>query len=131
MFQPKTSFHLIPAALLLIAFSSANCLAQENSAPDSAPPATPPVKRLPLSGSSAATYQSYDAYREVARQQIRERVQFEARQRVLREERNQWIGYSPARPTVNASNLSNGLPYYYVPSRGQIVTTGMGRAWYW
>ncbi len=124
MFQSKYSFHLLSAALL-IGFSSVTCFAQDNAAPASE------SKRLPLSGSSTAAYQRYDAYREEAQQQIRQRVQFEARQRVLREEWNQWIGYSPARPTVNASNLSNGLPYYYVPSRGQIVTTGMGRSWYW
>ncbi|MEZ6151466.1 MAG: hypothetical protein R3C09_15215 [Pirellulaceae bacterium] len=130
MFQPKTSFRLLSAAALLIGFSSVTCFAQDHAFRDDAASVTE-SKRLPLSGSSAAAYQRYDTYREEAQQQIRQRVQFEARQRVLREEWNQWIGYSPARPTVNASNLSNGLPYYYVPSRGQIVTTGMGRSWYW
>lgn len=130
MFQPKySSFRLLTAAALLIGFSSVTCLAQDSTIRGESASATE-GKRLPLTGQSAAAYQRYDAYREEAQQQIRQRVQFEARQRVLREEWNQWIGYSPARPTVNASNLSNGLPYYYVPSRGQIVNTGMGRSWY-
>ena len=130
MFQPKYSIGLLTAAVLFIGFSSVTCFAQDNEVWGDAVPATA-SNRLPLTGSSAAAYQRYDAYREEAQQQIRQRVQFEARQRVLREEWNQWIGYSPARPTVNASNLSYGLPNYYNPARAQIVHTGTARTWYW
>lgn len=130
MLHPKYLLRLLSAVALLIGFSSTPCFAQDNAFQGAPAPAMQ-SGRLPLSGASAAAYQNYDAYREEARQQIRQRIQFEAQQRVLREEWNQWIGYSPARPTVNGSNLSNGLPYYYIPSRGQIVNNGLGRSGYW
>lgn len=130
MFQTKSSFRLLSTAALLVGLTSVTCFAQDIPARSDTSTAIA-SKPLPLSGSSAAAYQRYDAYREEAQQQIRQRVQFEIQQRVLREQWNQWIGYSPARPTVNASNLSNGFPHYYVPSRGQIVNSGMRRAWNW
>lgn len=125
MFRLRCSFGLLSAATLLACFTSLDCSAQDSVA------STAQSKPLPLLSPSVTTYQRYDTYREAAQQQIRERVQFEARQRVLRAEWNEWIGYNPSRPTVNASYLSNGLQSYYVPARGQIVNNGMGRSWYW
>jgi hypothetical protein len=60
-----------------------------------------------------------------------QRAKFEADQRMLRMEWNNWIGYSPSRPNMNASYMSNGLQQYYIPSRGVIVSTGHSRSWYW
>ncbi len=88
-------------------------------------------KALPLSSAAAAGYQSYDFHREAARQQIRDRVRFEAEQRMLRAQWNESIGYAPNRPLVNGSYMSSGVQYYYLPSRGQIVTNGLGRSGYW
>ncbi len=59
------------------------------------------------------------------------RARFAAEQRMLRMEWNEWIGYSPLRPNMNASYMSNGLQRYYIPSRGVIVSTGSARSWYW
>ncbi|MEZ6135493.1 MAG: hypothetical protein R3C53_11345 [Pirellulaceae bacterium] len=60
-----------------------------------------------------------------------QRAIFAANQRVLRMEFNNWIGYSPLRPNVNASYMSSGYPRYYIPSRGVFVSATGGRAWYW
>jgi hypothetical protein len=60
-----------------------------------------------------------------------QRARFAADQRLLRSEWNQWVGYEPLRPTVNASYMSNGVQRFYIPSRGVIVSSGMSRAWYW
>lgn len=60
-----------------------------------------------------------------------QRARFESEQRLYRIEWNNWIGYSPSRPTLNASYMSGIAPRYYIPSRGILVHTGMGRSWYW
>lgn len=114
----------LAALALFTAISAGSAAAQE---PSSAAGAKP----LPLSSSSMSGYQNYDSYREAAKQQIRERARFEAQQRTLRHEWNESIGYAPNRPQVNGSYMSNGLQYYYIPSRGHIVSTGLARGWYW
>lgn len=62
---------------------------------------------------------------------IQQRAMFAAEQRMLRIEYNNWIGYSPLRPNMNASYMSNGSQRYYMPSRGAIVSAGNARSWYW
>ena len=60
-----------------------------------------------------------------------QRAKFQADQIILRAEWYNWIGYSPLRPNVNGSYMSNGTPRYYIPSRGVIVSAGQARSWYW
>ena len=62
---------------------------------------------------------------------VQQRAKFAADQRMLRTEWNNWIGYSPLRPNLNSSYMSNGTQRYYIPSRGVIVSAGNARAWYW
>lgn len=58
-------------------------------------------------------------------------ARFEAEQRVMRMQWNKWIGHDPARPSMNASYMSNGLHRYYIPQRSVIVTSMGPRVWYW
>jgi hypothetical protein len=60
-----------------------------------------------------------------------QRAWYAAQQNMYRQEWFNWIGYSPLRPTVNASYMSNGYPRYYVPSRGVITSGGAVRSRYW
>ena len=81
---------------------------------------------LPLSTSTSPSMQQEKPLT-IAQQ----RARYAADQRMFRAEWNQWIGYEPLRPTVNASYMSNGVQRFYIPSRGVIVSTGVTRAWYW
>lgn len=125
MVRPICLLMWLPAVALLVCFSSLAAHAQEDL--DGASLRSP----LPLSSQSVAEYARYESQRQETRELIRQRVQFEAQQRVLREQWYQWIGYSPARPTVNSSYMASGTPYYYIPSRGLIVNSGPARALYW
>lgn len=130
MFRANPLWRRLYAVALLIFVTNQRVVAQDMPLPEVSPTVSE-SSRLPITTPSSAAYSSYDSYRAVAQQQIRDRVQFEARQRVLRAEWNQWIGYSPNRPTLNSSIMSNSLQYYYLPSRGMIVNNGMARTWYW
>jgi hypothetical protein len=107
---------LFSMVLFLAAQSSA--VAQEN---DEALATRP----LPLSNSN-----SYD-YTPQPLTIVQQRAKFEADQRTLRMNWNNWIGYSPSRPNMNASYMSNGMQTFYIPSRGVIVTASRPRSWYW
>ena len=84
------------------------------------------VDKLPL---TTSPYASVPAYKPLTIPQ--QRARFAAEQRMLRLEWNEWIGYSPLRPNMNASYLSNGMQRYYIPSRGVIVSAGRTSSWYW
>ena len=85
------------------------------------------TKPLPLSSPSTAGYnQTAQAW-----SIIHERARVEAEGRLIRTEFNKWIGHSPARPSMNASYMTNGSPLYYIPARGQFVNAGLTRSWYW
>ena len=120
------------AIALFIGVSAGSSLqAQEDAigpiaAPDAGLRSAPPVAPLPLSNSPSVQYPA-PAPLSFAQQQAR----FEAEQRTLRMAWNNWIGYSPLRPNMNASYMSNGLQQYYIPSRAVIVSTGHTRSWYW
>ena len=60
-----------------------------------------------------------------------QRAKFAADQRMLRLQWNEWIGYSPLRPQMNGSYMSNGVHRYYIPRRGVIVSAGPSSYWYW
>ncbi len=115
----------LAAITLLVTFSTRPAQGQENVGGLSY------GSGLPLSSQSAAEYARYDSQRQDTRDLIRQRVQFEAQQRVLREQWYQWIGHSPARPSVNASYTSSAPQRYYLPSQGRIVTSGPARSLYW
>ena len=125
MIRPIHLLTYLPAVALLLCFSSMTAHAQENLSGASY------GNLMPLSSQSAAEYARYDSRRQETRELIRQRVQFEAQQRVLREQWYQWIGYSPSRPTVNGSYMSTSTQYYYIPSNGRIVSSGPARALYW
>jgi len=83
---------------------------------------------MPLSNTPSVNYyQPDDAQFSIAQQ----RAWFAAQQEMYRQEWFNWIGYSPLRPTVNASYMSSGYPRYFVPSRGVMINTGSVRSWYW
>lgn len=86
----------------------------------------PLVPKLPLT-QSPSTAASAPQQFTFAQQQAR----FVAEQRMLRMEYNNWIGYSPLRPNMNASYMSSGYQHFYIPSRGVIVSSSPQRAWYW
>lgn len=135
MIRPIYLLTCLPAVALLLCLSSLSAKAQENPAQENFAPknlgGASYANSLPLSSRSAAEYARYDSQRQETRELIRQRVQFEAQQRVLREQWYQWIGYSPSRPTVNASYMSTSTQYYYIPTRGRIVSSGPARALYW
>lgn len=60
-----------------------------------------------------------------------QRARFEDQQRIMRMEFNRWIGYSPLRPTMNASYMSNGVQRYYIPARAGIYSANTTTVWYW
>lgn len=109
---------LIP---LFIAWASLTTAlnAQQTTAVDSA---------LPVSESTSIHYYQSQSQPLTYAQQ---RARFEAEQRIYRIEWNNWIGYSPSRPTVNSSYMSGIAPRYYVPSRGVVYHPGQARHWYW
>jgi len=84
--------------------------------------------QLPVSESPSIQYYQYQTQPLTVAQQ---RARFEAEQRLYRMEWNNWAGYSPLRPTLNASYMSAIAPRYFVPSRGVLVHTGQARSWYW
>ena len=114
----RLTFTLPLFALIVCLAGPPSLTAQEN---DKVSPARP----LPLSSSD--TYAYLPKPLTIAQQ----RAKFEADQRTLRMDFNNWIGYSPSRPNMNASYMSNGLQTFYIPSRGVIVTAGRTRSWYW
>ncbi len=105
------------AAMLMIGLAS-QASAQEDSATKAEP--------LPISSSPSAS--SY-AWKPMTFAQ--QRARFEAEQRALRMEWNNWIGYSPLRPSANASYMSNSYySNYFSAQRGIMINTGR-RGWYW
>lgn len=86
----------------------------------------PMTGQLPISESPSVQY--YQVQPLTVAQQ---RARFEAEQRLYRMEWNNWTGYSPLRPTLNASYMSGIAPRYFVPSRGILIHTGQHRSWYW
>lgn len=87
------------------------------------PVAVRDAPRLPLTNST-----SYEVKPLTYAQQ---RARFVDQQRVMQMAFNRWIGYSPLRPNMNASYMSNGVQRYYIPSRGMIVSPSNVRTWYW
>lgn len=103
------------ALALLLAFAvQSQAAAQE--------PAT--EKPLPLSNSPSVAQSKPLTF-------AQQNARFAAEQRMLRMEWNNWIGYSPLRPNMNASYMSNGFQRYYIPARASIVSGGTTRSWYW
>ncbi|MEM7474440.1 MAG: hypothetical protein AAF483_05550 [Planctomycetota bacterium] len=98
---------------LLVAFSS-SLVGQE-----------PKNDSIPLTSTEASSYSVKPMT------MAQQRAHFEAQQRMLRMEFNKWIGYSPLRPTMNSSYMSNGVQRYYIPSRGIIVSNYNTYSWYW
>lgn len=86
-----------------------------------------PNNPLPLSRTPSSGYMLEPRPMSIPQQ----RAMFEADQRMLRMEWNKWIGYSPLRPNLNASYMSNGMQRYYIPSRGVIISAGNAYQWYW
>lgn len=84
---------------------------------------TSPSDKMSLSSSSSVGQQALTFPQQVAR--------YEAQQRVMRMQWNANIGYSPLRPNMNASWMSNGVQVFYIPSRSVFVSTNSARAWYW
>lgn len=98
--------------------AQAQAQAQEDSLAD--------IKTLPMSNSPSSAYYQYKPLT-FAQQQAR----FEAEQRAYRMEWNRWIGYSPLRPTTNASYMSGSYRQsYFSADRGVFINTG-GRSWFW
>lgn len=102
-------------ALTFFVVGQSQCLAQEAA-----------EEPLPLTQSPSVKYVTTQPL-SFAQQQAR----FEAEQRSMRLQWNNWIGYSPSRPNMNASYMSNGVQRYYIPSRALIVSAGYTRTWYW
>ncbi len=111
----KKLFVAIAVGLIVMAANSVD--AQE-------PAEASPSDRIPLSNSP-----SYELPPPLTFAQ--QKARFQEEQRMLRMEWNKWIGYSPSRPNMNASYMSNGLQRYYIPSRGVIVTGYNHSGWYW
>ncbi|QDV24011.1 hypothetical protein [Aureliella helgolandensis] len=101
------------------------------------PPASPAVEseavsQIPLSNSPSVSLNPIPRYNESAALSYRQQqARFEHEQRTMRIEWNKWIGYSPARPTLNASNMAFGSQLFYIPARAAIVSAGNTRRWYW
>ncbi len=109
--------HLSIALALLIACMVGQSQAQDNPVP-------PPPSPLPVSNSaSLSNYYQGPSLRQ-------QQAMYEAEQRMLRMEWNRSIGYSPLRPSVNASYMTYGYQSFYAPQRGIMVNTGH-RGWYW
>ncbi len=111
---------LLTVCALFVAFQPSVVDAQEGST-------IAPFKPLPLSTHSSASYNSTAQAWAI----IHQRARIEADGRLLRTEFNKSIGYSPARPSMNASYMSNSSPLYYIPGREQFVNAGLSRSWYW
>lgn len=114
--------------LILCAGNMAN--AQEFDAPAIAvPEVTAPASPAATTSRSFSVSPSVEAPKPLTfPQQV---ARYQAEQRMLRMQWNQWIGYSPLRPNMNSSYMSNGLNRYYIPSRGIIVTGNYHNGWYW
>lgn len=117
---------LAPAMVVVLTLCSQTSNAQ---APPQQPAATSQApERLPLFSSDPANY-AYTPAPLSYRQQQAQYVEF---QRTMRMEFNRNIGYSPLRPNMNASYMSNGLQKYYIPQRGVFISTGSGHSsWFW
>lgn len=105
--------------LALISFAMLPTAVRAQEASEDLPP-------MPLSNSPSAAYASYNSL-----SYAQQRARFADEQRAMRMEWNNWIGYSPLRPNMNASYMSNGLQRYYIPRRGVIVSAGPSSQWYW
>lgn len=104
-------------ALAMVLFAATTCSAVQAQEVES------PSDRLALTSSTSNLVPQLTFPQQVAR--------YQAQQRVLRMEFNNWIGYSPLRPNMNASWMSNGVQQFYIPSRGVFVSAGPSRSWYW
>ena len=107
-------FQIIAMAFMLCAAICSGVSAQEPGSPSD---------KMALSNSSSVTAKPLTFPQQVAR--------YEAQQRVMRMQWNASIGYSPLRPNMNASWMSNGVQVFYIPSRSVFVSTNSARAWYW
>ena len=85
-----------------------------------------PAAPLPPSHPQAEAYAQFPQMTIAQR-----RARFQAEQQMLRQEWYNWMGYTPMRPTVNASYMASTARHYYLPSRGAIVNLGGSRVWYW
>ena len=115
----KFSNSLLAAMILMTAFV---CLPQnEVKAQDGAERAPLPITTSP----SIARKRKALEYRQAV-------AQYQQQQMISRMEWNKWIGYSPLRPQMNASYMSNGVQQYYLPSQGRFISAGYtARTWYW
>lgn len=98
------------------------CVLGQAQAQDGGTPA--PVPDLPITNSTSGS--QYYKLPSLAQQQ----AMYEAEQRIMRMEWNNWTGQSPLRPTMNASFMSYGFQSFYAPQRGILVNAGH-RGWYW
>ncbi len=110
----------IAMVLLLTFFVSVQRIGQAQE------PVGQPPQGIPLSSSPSVSYMPA-----VPMTIPQQRALFAAEQRMLRLEWNRWIGYSPLRPHMNASYMSNGVRTYFIPGRSVIVSAGRTPAWYW
>lgn len=113
----KRSARLIMTCFLALCASSA--FAQQVEEAEAA---------LPISNTPSADYYEHPLANFTIAQQ---RAWFAAQQNMYRQEWYNWMGYSPLRPSINASYMASGSPRYFIPSRGVIVNTGAIRSWYW
>lgn len=90
-----------------------------------------PEPNLHSGSAAAAPFMNYSHSLHKPLTVSQQRARFEAEQRLYRAEWNNWIGYSPLRPSLNSSYMSNIAPRYFVPSRGILIRTGQPLWWYW
>jgi hypothetical protein len=107
--------------LIAVCALAVACVCGQANAQDNQNPLDLPITNSP----------SLSAYQYKPLTYAQQRARFESEQRALRMEWNNWIGYSPLRPNVNASYTSaSSYQNYYATERGVIMNTGH-RGWYW
>ena len=111
----KPNIIALGLALAFLAALQSNCAAQEADTEQST---------LPLSNSASMSYAPPLTF-------AQQTARFHAEQRAIRMEWNNWIGYSPSRPNMNANYMSNGVHRFYIPSRAVIISMGHTNGWYW
>jgi hypothetical protein len=104
------------------AFLALTCFTQLTWAQEKAPATSQP---LPMTKSPSAS--NYPKPLTFSQQQAR----YEAEQRTLRLEWYRWMGYTPSRPSLNASYQSYQPTFYYNGHRGILINANNPRHWYW
>ncbi len=109
----------IACAVAIMAVAS-NCNAQEFGGSDTS--ASDKPLSLTVSESVAATPKPLTY--------AQQRARFAEQQRLYRIEMRRMVGYSPLRPTVNASFQAYAPDRFYMPRRDVITMPGVSM-WYW